>query len=330
MEAIAEAAGTNKMTLYRHFDSKDELVAEYLRGLAAEKHDVWSAHRGRASRTTRAPSFEAWLVEAANNVSDPKSRGCALANAAVELPEKGHPARCVIEQCKQNSRENLAALCRRAGVEQPELLADQLFMLLEGALVCTQSTGHEGPALQFRRSRTRHRRRAFALSGSSADWFSTEHAPKVLFGPEQACCYTAVRSNPHPVSVTCAARSASDIGPERSSFRDSRSLAMNVIRRRGWELPESQVTPEHLFFNRRSFVAGAAGAMASILSPSIGSAQRLSDVANMPDPTADLYPAKANTTYPVDRPLTEERSPPPTTISTNSAATRASRSARRR
>ena len=41
--AIAEAAGTNKMTLYRHFDSKDELVAEYLRGLAAEKHDFWSA-----------------------------------------------------------------------------------------------------------------------------------------------------------------------------------------------------------------------------------------------------------------------------------------------
>jgi AcrR family transcriptional regulator len=148
VEAIAEAAGTNKMTLYRHFDSKDELVAEYLRGLAAEKGDVWAALEAGNPGDPRA-QLQAWLVEAANHVSDPKSRGCALANAAVELPEKGHPARCVIEQCKQNSRESLTVLCRRAGVEQPELLADQLFMLLEGAMVCTQSIGHEGPARNF-------------------------------------------------------------------------------------------------------------------------------------------------------------------------------------
>jgi AcrR family transcriptional regulator len=148
VEAIAEAAGTNKMTLYRHFDSKDELVAEYLRGLAAEKHGFWSAIEAAYPDNPRA-QLEAWLVEAANNVSDPKSRGCALANAAVELPEKEHPARCVIEQCKQTSRDNLVALCRRAGAKQPGLLADQLFMLLEGALVCTQATGHQGPACNF-------------------------------------------------------------------------------------------------------------------------------------------------------------------------------------
>ena len=109
---------------------------------------MWVAVQAAHPDDPRA-QLQAWLVEAANNVTDPKSRGCALANAAVELPEKEHPARCVIEQCKQTSRDNLVALCRSAGAQRPELLADQLFMLLEGALVCTQATGHAGPACNF-------------------------------------------------------------------------------------------------------------------------------------------------------------------------------------
>ena len=78
---------------------------------------------------------------------------------------------------------------------------------------------------------------------------------------------------------------------------------MNIIRRRGWEVPESQVTPERLFLSRRALIAGGIGAL------TIGqaAAQRVSDVDKIPDPTSDLYPAKANTTYPVDRELTDEK-----------------------
>lgn len=151
VDAIAEAAGTNKMTLYRHFASKDELVAEYLRRLWAEKDAVWAAIEAKHPSDYRA-QLQGWLEMAAGNVSDPKSRGCALANAAVELPEKEHPARCVIEQGKQSSRQKLVGLCRKARIAQPELLADQLFMLLEGAFVCRQSTGSKGPACQFVRA----------------------------------------------------------------------------------------------------------------------------------------------------------------------------------
>jgi sulfoxide reductase catalytic subunit YedY len=69
---------------------------------------------------------------------------------------------------------------------------------------------------------------------------------------------------------------------------------MNIIRRRGWEIPEREVTPEHLAFSRRGLMAGA-GALA--LTPGLAQAQRVSDLANIPDPTADLYPAKRNEKY---------------------------------
>jgi methionine sulfoxide reductase catalytic subunit len=78
---------------------------------------------------------------------------------------------------------------------------------------------------------------------------------------------------------------------------------MHVIRRRGWEIHESCATPEHLFFNRRAFLA-ATGAAALSLSPELALAQRASD---LPDPTANLYPVKRNEKYVLDRPLTDEK-----------------------
>jgi AcrR family transcriptional regulator len=154
VEAIAEAAGTNKMTLYRHFSSKDELVAEYLRRLAAESDAIWQEieqkHPGKPGA-----QLDAWVESMAGHIADTNDRGCALANAAIELPEKGHPARPVIETFKKGQREKLAALARAAGLKQPELVADELFLLLEGARVSTQSVGHGGPGCSFvRMSRT--------------------------------------------------------------------------------------------------------------------------------------------------------------------------------
>ncbi len=80
---------------------------------------------------------------------------------------------------------------------------------------------------------------------------------------------------------------------------------MNVIRRRGWEIPDRLATPEHLIFNRRSVLAGGASILA--LAPYAAHAQRVSDLDKISDPTADLYPAKRNEKYVLDRPITEER-----------------------
>jgi methionine sulfoxide reductase catalytic subunit len=78
---------------------------------------------------------------------------------------------------------------------------------------------------------------------------------------------------------------------------------MHVIRRRGWEIPESHATPEDVFLNRRAFLGAAAGAAAMALTPEAALAQR---VADLPDPSASLYPVKLNEKYPLDRPITDE------------------------
>jgi len=143
VEAIAEAAATNKMTLYRHFASKDELVAEYLRERARLADAAWdrlaAAYPGDALAQLRA-----WIAKMAERLANADERGCALVNAAVELPEKSHPARRVIEEFKTAERSRLTQVCRATGLRDPDVLADELHLMLEGARVTAQSVGRDG------------------------------------------------------------------------------------------------------------------------------------------------------------------------------------------
>ena len=145
VDAIAEAADTNKTTLYRHFASKDDLVAECLREYGRMLETAWAeierVHAGQPKE-----QLLAWLRFLAEFKLDGTERGCAFANAAVELPEPDHPARRVIEEFKRRHRDLIIQLCRKAGLRDPELLADELFLLCEGARVTIQSLGPRGPA----------------------------------------------------------------------------------------------------------------------------------------------------------------------------------------
>lgn len=145
VEAIAEAALTNKMTLYRHFKSKDDLIVAYITQLANEGDDVWDRIEADNPDDPQR-RLDAWVGYVEDVLTNKLERGCALANAAVEL-EPAHAARAVIEAYKKRKRDRLVKLFRAACYEEPEFLADEVFLLFEGARISIQCGG-KGPALR--------------------------------------------------------------------------------------------------------------------------------------------------------------------------------------
>ena len=140
VDAIAAAADTNKMTLYRHFESKDALIAEWLRGIIAQKERSWdelvAAHPGDPSA-----QLVEWSRRTAATLAEMEERGSAIHNALAELPEPDHPARRVIDEYRQREHKRILALCREARFVEPELSADQFYFLLEGARSCVGCIG---------------------------------------------------------------------------------------------------------------------------------------------------------------------------------------------
>jgi AcrR family transcriptional regulator len=145
VELIADAAQSNKMTLYRHFKSKDDLVVAYVRELAAEGDAVWD-RLATAYPDSAEKRLGAWVDHVEEVLTNQFERGCALANAAVEL-QPDHPARAVIEAYKQRKREHLVGLFKASRYRNPDLLADEVFLLFEGARISIQCGGR-GPALR--------------------------------------------------------------------------------------------------------------------------------------------------------------------------------------
>lgn len=150
VETIAAEAATTKMSLYRNFPSKDILVAEWLRDHDARFWQTWDAMSLKYPGDPR-KQLQAAFGLLAKHVSDPAARGCPMANAAVEIRERDHPARKVIEMHKSKLRARLVQLCRATGAREPGQLADELFLLMEGAQVMIV-LGVRGPARNVSRA----------------------------------------------------------------------------------------------------------------------------------------------------------------------------------
>lgn len=134
VDAIVERAGVAKMSLYNHFSGKDELV------------EACVVRAGEAWRRWLAETVEKLSLEPAGRplavfdaleewFSSRDFRGCTAINMTLELTEPEHPARRAAFAHKRLVREYLMGLCLGAGVRDASATADELMLLVEGAIV---------------------------------------------------------------------------------------------------------------------------------------------------------------------------------------------------
>jgi AcrR family transcriptional regulator len=132
VDTIAAAVGISKRTLYNHFPSKDELIEAYL------------SRRFRPISPSDAPPAEQVFAEfdrLERNVGSDGFRGCPFVNAVAELGEPTHAARRIAVAFKEQRRIWFREMLTRLGAGDPDGLATQLSLLVDGAIAAALVRG---------------------------------------------------------------------------------------------------------------------------------------------------------------------------------------------
>jgi AcrR family transcriptional regulator len=137
VDLVVEQAGVAKTSLYRHFRTKDDLIAAFLEREDEQFWQQWDtvAQRHRADPQAELDAHMQWIGE---RVGRKNYRGCPQLNMAAEFPEAAHPARLVAVSHKKELRARLRGIADRFGVRRPDDLAAQLLLLVNGAFVSSQ------------------------------------------------------------------------------------------------------------------------------------------------------------------------------------------------
>ncbi len=143
VDAIVKAAGTTKMSLYKYFPSKEDLVLEHLRQsreAMLERILKGIEERGGTSEQKLLSVFE--VFEELLNAHE--FRGCPFINAAAEFADENNPVQQVSAEFYTAFRKILADLGRQCCIADAEQLAAQLALLIAGAIVSEQIQRQSG------------------------------------------------------------------------------------------------------------------------------------------------------------------------------------------
>ena len=134
VDTVVEQSGVSKTSLYRVFESKDALIAAF----AAERDRLfwewWDRIEEQHADDPRA-LLEALLTEIARRIAGSTFRGCPFLNLATEFPDHTHPGQVAAQANKDKLRAKLATIVAKLEVDDPNRVASQLVLMINGAYV---------------------------------------------------------------------------------------------------------------------------------------------------------------------------------------------------
>jgi AcrR family transcriptional regulator len=145
VDTIVAESGVAKMTLYRHFPSKDELIAAYLED-TNQKFWSWFENSIASYPGDPAKQLTAFFLALQTLVTTPTCYGCPFLMAATEFPEMNHPGHRISLEHKQGVHARFRAMLAEAGANDGEGIADHLMLLMDGAFLAVRMYGVNNPA----------------------------------------------------------------------------------------------------------------------------------------------------------------------------------------
>ncbi|HEY0943472.1 MAG TPA: TetR/AcrR family transcriptional regulator [Steroidobacter sp.] len=145
VDTVVARSGVAKTSLYRWFPSKDALIVAVLE---QEQKDRWAGWDKTAAMSDPEPRarLRAHLNGIARYVSSSHFRGCPFMNMIVAFPDPEHPARkLAIEEIEELRRRLRGLVNNIEGVKSPEVLTEQLMLLVDGAFSSALALGKNGP-----------------------------------------------------------------------------------------------------------------------------------------------------------------------------------------
>ena len=145
VDTIVKHADVAKISLYRSFASKDDLIVAYLDDRNEKFWRQWDETFARHQDDPRA-ELRAIMRYLAKRTTQEGYRGCPFINYCAEFPDTSHPGRRVAEANKREWRRRLVAIAEALDAPRPKQLADSLLLLVEGAYAISQTLGgSQGP-----------------------------------------------------------------------------------------------------------------------------------------------------------------------------------------